>query len=601
MYKNLREFLNRLDAAGELKHIHHEVSTHLEISKLTDRESKSPNGGAGLFFEKVRGSAFPVATNIFGSPKRICMALGVKHLDELGERIRSYIEMDPPKNLKDALGMLPMAIGLTRFFPRKFKGKTPPCQAVVFTGDRVDLTKLPVLQCWPQDAGPFVTLPLVFTRSLKTGRQNLGMYRMQVFDRHTTGMHWHIHKDGSHYFNEYRRAGKRMPVSVAIGADPATIYAATAPMPRGIDEILLAGFIRRKPVVMAPCVTNDLTVPAEAEFVIEGYVDPGELRREGPFGDHTGYYSLADDYPVFHVTAVTHRKKPVYNATLVGRPPMEDCYLAKATERVCLPLLQTVMPEVTDYWLPWEGVFHNIVVVAIDKEYPGHAQKMISGLWGQGQMSFCKVITVVDQDVNLQEPEALIDLLVNRLDLTGDTMQSKGVLDVLDHSSPVANFGMKIGIDLTRRFPGEPDRQHPSLPPLPSTPAALSDIQQQMPSIVDYRHLFTDRPGAAQVVNRILAVAVSKKAGQSGREIGEHLAGLAAFAPFNILVMFDRDIDLSDGSLMLWKVFNNVDPARDMVSYDHQSGHQMVIDACKKGPADGHTRPWPDDLTFEDG
>lgn len=601
MYKNLRDFLNRLDAAGELKHIHHEVSSHLEISKLTDRESKSPNGGAGLFFEKVRGSAFPVTTNIFGSPKRICMALGVKHLDELGERIRSYIEMDPPKNLKDALGMLPMALGLTRFFPRKFKGKTPPCQEVVFTGDSVDLNRLPVLHCWPQDAGPFITLPLVFTRSLETGRQNLGMYRMQVFDRHTTGMHWHIHKDGSHYFNEYRRAGKRMPVSVAIGADPATIYAATAPMPRGIDEILLAGFIRRKPVVMARCVTNDLTVPAEAEFVIEGYVDPGELRREGPFGDHTGYYSLADDYPVFHVTAVTHRKKPVYNATLVGRPPMEDCYLAKATERVCLPLLQTVMPEVKDYWLPWEGVFHNIVVVAIDKEYPGHAQKMISGLWGQGQMSFCKAITVVDQDVNLQEPGALIDLLVNRLDLTGDTMQSKGILDVLDHSSPVANFGMKIGIDLTRRFPGEPDRQRPSLPPLPRQLAGLSDIQQQMASIFDYRHLFADRPGAAQAVNRILAVAVSKKPGQSGKEIGKQLAGLAAVAPFNILVMFDRDIDLSDDSLMLWKVFNNVDPARDMVSYDDRSGHRMVIDACKKGPADGHTRPWPDDLTFEDG
>jgi 4-hydroxy-3-polyprenylbenzoate decarboxylase len=424
LYKNLQEFLIRLDKAGELKHIRHEVSPYLDISKLTESESKSAHGGAGLLFENVKNSEFPVATNLFGSPKRICMALGISHLDELGERIRAYIELDPPKNLKEMLGMLPLAIGLTRFFPRTFKGQTPPCQQVVHTGDAVDLSRLPVLHCWPQDAGPFITLPLVFTRSLVTGRQNLGMYRMQVFDRNTTGMHWHIHKDGSHYLNEYRRAHQRMPVSVAVGADPATVYAATAPMPRGIDEILLAGFIRQKPVVMARCITNDLKVPAEAEFVLEGYVDPGELRREGPFGDHTGYYSLADDYPVFHITAITHRKKPIYCTTLVGPPPMEDCYLAKATERLCLPLLQTVMPEVIDYWLPWEGVFHNIVIVSIDKEYPGHAQKIMSGLWGQGQMSFCKMIAVVDRDVRPKDTHTLIDLLLNQLDIFTDTTQT---------------------------------------------------------------------------------------------------------------------------------------------------------------------------------
>ena len=595
MYKNLQEFIHHLDRTGELLRIREEVSPHLDISKYTDRESKKPGGGKALFFERVKGSAFPVATNIFGSSRRICMALGVKHLDELGERVRRYLDIPPPAGLKDMLGLLPMALEASRFFPRRFKGKTPPCQEVVHRGEEVDLSKLPVLHCWPQDAGPFVTLPLVFTRSLKTGKRNVGMYRLQIFDKNTTGMHWHIHKDGSHYFNEYRDAGQRMPVSVAIGADPATTYAATAPMPRGVDEMLLAGFIRKKPVTMAKCVTNDLTVPAEAEFVLEGYVTPGELRREGPFGDHTGYYSLADDYPVFHVTAVTHRKSPVYSATLVGPPPMEDCYLAKATERLFLPMLQMVMPEVMDYWLPWEGVFHNIVVVSLDKEFPGHAQKLISGLWGQGQMSFCKTITVVDKDVNPQNADAVIDLLVNRLDPATDLTYGKGVLDVLDHSSPFANFGAKLGIDLTGRFPGEPPRSRSApLPPLESGPGLLEKIRSRIPDAENCRHLFADRERANPPANRFLAVSVTRLGNKSGRDIGRDIMTVPELLPFNVVLLFDREIDLSNGSLMLWKVFNNVDPARDMVFYEHR----LVINACKKGPADGHERPWPDELTF---
>ena len=402
---------------GELKTISHPVSAVLEISKLTDAESKSPRGGKALYFEKVKDSPFPVATNLFGSSRRICLALGVDNLEHLGDRIREIIHMSPPKDLRDMLGMLTTAFSVSRFFPRKSRAKVPPCQQVVLKGDDINLFDLPILHCWPQDAGRFITLPLVITRSLSTGKRNVGMYRMQVFDRQTTGMHWHIHKDGSNYFNEYRKAGKRMPVAVAIGADPATIYAATAPMPRNVDEMILAGFIRNAPVAMTRCLTCDLEVPAEAEFILEGYVDPDELRREGPFGDHTGYYSLADDYPVFHVTAITHRKSPVYCATLVGRPPMEDCYLAKATERLFLPLLQTVFPEITDYWLPWEGVFHNIVIVSIKKEYPRHAQKVISGLWGQGQMSFCKAIIVVDETVDPKDPDQVMQRLVDNFDL----------------------------------------------------------------------------------------------------------------------------------------------------------------------------------------
>ncbi|GBC63910.1 menaquinone biosynthesis decarboxylase [Desulfonema ishimotonii] len=596
MYKNLREFLNALDKAGEIRYIRKEVSPHLEISKYTDRESKSRDGGKALFFEKVSGSSFPVATNIFGSPKRICMAMGVRHLDDLADRIRAYIEFNPPKNLKEALNIIPLAVGVTQFFPRTFRGKKPPCQEVVLTGDQVDLTRLPVLHCWPHDGGPFVTLPLVFTRSPETGKRNVGMYRLQIFDRNTTGMHWHIHKDGSHYYNEYRRAGKRMPVAVAIGADPATTFAATAPMPRGVDEMLLAGFIRKKPVTMAKCVSVDLEVPAEAEFVLEGYVDPDELRTEGPFGDHTGYYSLADHYPVFHVTALTHRRNPVYNATLVGRPPMEDCYLAKATERLFLPMLQAVIPEIQDYWLPWEGVFHNIVVVSIDKEYPGHAQKIMSGLWGQGQMSFCKAITVVDKDIPPQDSEQVLRELLMKLDIHSDITLSKGVLDVLDHSSPFPNFGNKIGLDLTTRFSGEPPRRKPAAFREAPSPDGLSALMQtSIPGAVSCRHLFPELSAREGARNRILTMTVEKEAGRGGRDFAAMLFRLPALEMFNIILLFDKGIDLNDASLMLWKLFNNVDPGRDLMT----EGDQAVIDACKKGPMDGHDREWPDDLTFD--
>jgi len=594
-YNNLGEFIQALKNAGELKIVSYPVSAVIEISKLTDAESKSPLGGKALFFEKVKDSPFPVATNLFGSSRRICLALGVENLEHLGDRIREIIQMSPPKDLRDMLGMLTTAFSVSRFFPRKSRAKIPPCQEVVLKGDDINLFDLPILHCWPQDAGRFITLPLVITKSLSTGKRNVGMYRMQVFDKQTTGMHWHIHKDGSNYFNEYRKVGKRMPVAVAIGADPATIYAATAPMPRNVDEMILAGFIRNAPVAMARCLTCDLEVPAEAEFILEGYVDPDELQREGPFGDHTGYYSLADDYPVFHVTAITHRKSPVYCATLVGRPPMEDCYLAKATERLFLPLLQTVFPEITDYWLPWEGVFHNIVIVSIKKEYPRHAQKVISGLWGQGQMSFCKAILVVDETIDPKDPDQVMQRLVDNFDLTTDIVNAQGILDVLDHSSPFANFGNKIGIDLTARISGEPLRN----PPLPvSTPgkftedALLSGIQAGCEGILSLRIL----EGDAGRRNRILVVKVQKAPGLSGSYFAERLLNADILHPFNLMLFYDSNVDIWDNSFILWKLFNNVDPGRDVTL---RKG-RCVIDACKKGPEEGHVREWPDELSFDE-
>ena len=597
-YRNLGEFIEALRKAGEVRVVAEPVSPYLEISKWTDRESKSPQGGKALLFTKVKGSTFPVATNLFGSPTRICMALGVRHLDELEARVRELLEVSPPRGLRDLLGLLPRALSVSRFFPRRSRAHLPPCQEVVHTGEAIDLSRLPVLHCWPKDAGPFVTLPLVFTRSLATGKRNVGMYRLQVFDRATTGMHWHVHKDGSHYYREYCEAGRRMPVAVAIGADPATIYAATAPLPRHADEMILAGFIRNRPVAMARCLTVDMEVPAEAEFVLEGYVDPGEVRLEGPFGDHTGYYSLPDYYPVFHITAVTHRKNPVYCATLVGRPPMEDCYLAKATERLFLPLLQAVFPEVKDYWLPWEGVFHNIVVVAVKKEYAGHAQKVMHGLWGQGQMSFCKAIVVVDGAVDLQKSDQVLDQLLEKLDVASDLTFTRGILDVLDHSSPIPNYGTKIGVDLTSRMAGEPPRQSAE----GQSAEAPSDLEELLTRIrlrcdgaVRAHRLPPPSLSSRLWRNRILCLGVEKSGARTGRYFAERLLPAAELQDFSIILLYDHQVDLNDTSLLLWKMFNNVDPGRDLFI----RGPRVVIDACKKSPEEGHPREWPDELSFE--
>ncbi|MHC1729210.1 MAG: menaquinone biosynthesis decarboxylase [Syntrophobacteraceae bacterium] len=586
-YQNLGEFITELDKAGELLRIKAPVSKHLEITHITDLASKAPGGGKALLFENVVESPFPVLINAFGSERRICMALGTESLDRLAARLEQFVRIEPPKSLRQAAKLIPMGLDLLRFFPRKTRNA--PCQEVVLRGDEIDLSLLPVLTCWPQDGGPFVTLPVVITRSLKTDRRNAGMYRLQVYDRNTTGMHWHIHKDGSNYFQEYRRAGKRMPVAVAIGTDPAVTYAATAPLPRGIDEMMLAGFIRRRPVPMARCVSIDLEVPAEAEFVLEGYVDPEELRLEGPFGDHTGYYSLVGDYPVFHLTAITHRRNPVYSATIVGRPPMEDCWLAKATERIFLPLLGAVLPEVRDFWMPWEGVFHNIVVMAIEKEYPGHARRIMSAVWGQGQMSFSKAVALVDHGVGLNNPRRVLETILNEVDLENDLFVTEGVLDVLDHSAPDPLFGAKLGIDATGRRPDEKKRPQPVIRQVPSEDiiaGAIKEISEKLTS-------FHSPP--LEVRNRVLLVGFEKDGKTPGRILSERLLAEPTLEAFSILMLLDSMIDLRDYSLVLWKLFNNVDPKRDMI---RQKG-RIAIDATRKGPEDGHTRPWPDDIEMD--
>lgn len=461
IFQNLREFLDHLDRTGELVRVRRPVRVDLEMAEITDRTMKLPGGGPALLFERPvladgSQSPIPVAINTFGSWTRMAAALGVEDLREHADRIRELVKPEVPKGLWAKVQMLPKFAELAKIPPRPFKG-SPPCQEMVYRGDEVDLRKLPVLRTWPQDGGPFITMPMVITRDPETGVQNIGMYRMQVFGRNTTGMHWQQHKGGAAHFRAYKRAGiQRMPVVVALGGDPATMYTPTAPLPPGIDEYLFGGFLRREPVRTARALTAELDIPAEAEIVLEGYVDTTEpLAVEGPFGDHTGFYTLEDEYPVFHVTTVTTRRNPVYPATLVGRPPVEDVYLGGATERIFLPLAQLTMPEIVDYHMPPEGVFHNLVFVAIRKEYPGHAFKVMNGLWGMGLMSLAKVIVVVDDVVDVQNvPEAWWYALGN-IDPERDVRFSKGPVDDLDHASQVASFGSKMGIDGTRKWAEE--------------------------------------------------------------------------------------------------------------------------------------------------
>jgi 4-hydroxy-3-polyprenylbenzoate decarboxylase len=464
---NLRELLAAIEQAGELVRVREPVRARLEIAEIADRCMKSPGGGPALLFENVilddgSRSPSPVAINIYGSMRRICLALGVEQLDEIGARIDELLHLKVPEGLMGKLAMLPRLAEIAKFPPRIRSGR-PPCQEVVLQGDAVNLDRIPFLTTWPGDGGRYITLPMVITTDPARGIRNVGMYRVQVLGRDTLAMHWQRHKVGAAHWREMAARGERMPVVIALGGDPASIYSGSAPLPPTIDEFLFAGFLRKAPVDLATAVTCDLEVPAEAEIVIEGYIDPSEpLVLEGPFGDHTGFYSLADYYPLVHVTAVTMKREPVYPATLVGRPPMEDYYLGHATERIFLPLLKLTVPEIVDYHMPAPGIFHNLVFVSIDKQYPGQAWKVMNALWGQGLMSLAKVIVVVDREVNVQDPDEAWWVALNNIDPERDVRFTMGPVDVLDHSSRAFTYGSKMGIDATRKWKEEGfDREWP--------------------------------------------------------------------------------------------------------------------------------------------
>ena len=457
---SLREFVAAIEKAGELVRIKHPVRTRLEVAEIADRVMKSPNGGPALLFENPIADSgashpIPVGINLFGSMRRMCLGLGVERLDDIGGRISELLNLKVPDGIFGKLAMLPKLAEVAKFPPKTRSGR-PSCQDVIWRGDEVDLSKLPVLITWPGDGGPYLTLPMVITEDPSRGIRNVGMYRVQVIGKNTVAMHWQRHKVGAAHWREMADKGEKMPVVIALGGDPAAMYSASAPLPPMIDEFLFAGFLRKSPVALARAVTCDLEVPAEADIVLEGYIDPGEpLVQEGPFGDHTGFYSLADRYPAVHITCVTMRQDPIYPATLVGRPPMEDYYLGHATERIFLPLLKLTTPEVVDYHMPACGVFHNLVFVAIDKQYPGHAQKVMNAMWGAGLMSLAKVIVVVDKHVNVQNADEAWWIALNNIDPERDVRFSMGPADVLDHASRGFSYGSKMGIDGTRKWPEE--------------------------------------------------------------------------------------------------------------------------------------------------
>lgn len=449
-YRDLREFIKALEGKGLLRRIRVEVDPVLEMAEINDRVVKRE--GPALLFEKPRGSKAPCVVNLFGSFERMRLALEVGDLDDIGGQILEFLEPEIPTNVIEKLKALPKLKRLADFLPRYVK--SGPCKEVVIK-DKPSLDVLPILKTWPEDGGKFITLPMVFTKDPESGARNCGMYRMQVYDGRTTGMHWHMHKDGAAHFRKAEAAGRRLPVAVAIGSDPAVMYSASAPLPPDVDEMLLAGFLRKSPVEMVACETVPLEVPANSEVVLEGYCEPGDRRLEGPFGDHTGYYSLVDEFPVFHITCITMRKDAIYPATIVGRPPMEDCYMGKATERIFLPLMRKQLPEIVDVNLPLEGVFHNIAVVSMDKRYPGHPRKVMYGLWGMGQMSFTKMIVVVDKWVNVQDLSEVVWRIGNNVDPSRDVVILEGPLDVLEHASSIPAYGGKMGIDATKKLPSE--------------------------------------------------------------------------------------------------------------------------------------------------
>jgi len=457
-YKDLRDFIKRLEREKELKRISVPVDVDLEITEITDRVSK--RGGPALLFEKPRSAKdganypIPLLINALGSKRRMELALEVESLDDVAARIEGLLDMKPPEGFLDKIKMLPRLAEIGSFVPKAVK--SGPVKEVIERED-FSLARWPIIQCWPQDAGRFITFPMVVTRSPKTGRRNVGCYRLQVFDSRTTAMHWQVHKGGAEHFRWLDRQGKgrRLEAAVAIGADPATMLSAILPLPEDLDEFLVAGFLRREPVELVPCETVDLEVPANAEMVLEGYVDLDDIRTEGPFGDHTGYYSLEDRFPAFHITCITHRKEPVYATTIVGPPPMEDYWMGYAVERIFLPLMKKQMPEVVDMHMPAEGIFHNLMIVAIRKSYPAHARKVMNAIWGLPGAMFTKCIVVVDHDVNVHDVREVAWKALNHIDPERDIQFMLGPVDQLDHASRLSNFGSKMGVDATRKLPTE--------------------------------------------------------------------------------------------------------------------------------------------------
>jgi len=594
-YKNLKHFIDTLEEAGELIRIREYVNPHLEITEITDRISKQY--GPALLFENT-GYSFPLLINSMGTEKRMAMALGVDKLDDISAQIETLFKTftSPKNNFLDKLKLLPQLGEVASWMPKQISGKGA-CQEVIMSDP--DITKFPVLTCWPEDGGPFITLPVIQTKDPLTGIRNVGLYRMQVFDKVTTGMHWHRHKVSARHFNEYKKLKQRMPVVISLGGDPVYTYCGTAPLPDGVDEFMLAGFIRKKRVELVKCITQDMYVPADADIIIEGYVDPDEdFILEGPFGDHTGYYSLADYYPKFHITAITHRKDAVYPATIVGIPPQEDAWIGKATERIFLaPIKMTMVPEIIDMILPVEGVFHNLVIVKIRKEYPGQALKVMNSLWGAGQMMFTKMMIVVDEHVNIHDQLEVARYISENTDPFSDFTFSQGPTDVLDHSCSRMAFGGKMGLDATKKLPEE-----------------IQSVENYLPvsiSGIDKTQILSTFPEIKAINDSLLSsgismvfIAVEKNKRNHLRELSSQIFQNPNFKQIKVVIFLEHTLEVDDIADAVWRFANNVDPRRDHFVYKDESGNgvnHIAFDGTRKTREhDGFERDWPNILASDE-
>jgi 4-hydroxy-3-polyprenylbenzoate decarboxylase len=596
-WKNQQQFIDALEAAGELVRIKAYVNPKLEIAEITDRVSKSGGGGKALLFENT-GYDFPVLMNAFGSEKRMCMALGVNHLDDVAREIEGLFKMlsAPKEGILDKLKLLPKLGQFASWMP-KVKNGRGDCQEVIM--ERPDISTLPVITCWPKDGGPFVTLPVIHTKDPNTNSRNVGMYRMQVFGPTLTGMHWHKHKVSAKHFAEYKKLNKKMPVAVVLGGDPAYAYSATAPLPENVDEYMLAGFLRKKKVELVKCVTQpDIEVPADADFVIEGFVDPADdLIWEGPFGDHTGYYSLADWYPKFHITAITHKKNAVYPATIVGIPPQEDAWLGKATERIFLaPIKMTMVPEIMDMDMPVEGVFHNLVITKINKEYAGQGQKVMNAMWGAGQMMFNKILVLADEKVSIQDYETLAKYVFKNLNPATDIYFSTGPMDVLDHSCSKLGFGGKMCIDGTAKSPEETDDHYQ--PATVTSEWSNDKIYSMFPEIKVINNTLLKK--------EIPCLIISLEKNRPGHigEIHSEICKLPEMNGIKMILYVEHTVDANDLATALWRFCNNLDPKRDYHLYKSSSLPYiacMGLDGTRKTKElDNFQRDWPNIIVAND-
>ena len=611
-YRNQQHFIDTLEKEGELLRIKTFVDPKLEMAEITDRISKQPGGGKALLFENT-GYDFPVLMNAYGSERRMCLALGVQHLDDVAKEIENLFKLlsAPKEGIIDKLKMLPKLNQFASWMPTVKSGKGE-CQEIVMR--EPDITKLPVITCWPKDGGPFVTLPVIHTKDPNTGIRNVGMYRMQVFEPTLTGMHWHKHKVSAKHFNEYKKLNKRMPVAVALGGDPVYAYSATAPLPENVDEYMLAGFLRKKKVELVKCITQpEIEVPADADFIIEGYVEPGdEMIWEGPFGDHTGYYSLPDWYPRFHITAITHKKNPVYPATIVGIPPQEDAWLGKATERIFLaPIKMTLIPEIVDMDMPVEGVFHNLVIAKIKKDYAGQGQKVMNAMWGAGQMMFNKILVLTspnpseggasEESFKINDYLRLAQTVFKNINPATDIYFSQGPMDVLDHSCSKLGFGGKMCIDGTFKFEEELDENYE--PRAASYELSEKNILEKFPEI---HHVNT-----SLLKKEISCLIISIKKNRTGhiKELHEQICRVKEIAGVKVILYVEHTVDANDLPTALWRFCNNLDPKRDshISKQPTTNPRTQNYTACigfdgtrKTKEFDDFNRDWPNIIVADD-